>query len=163
VRKKQRKPSLNELFIIGRRENTIGRAADESTQTAPAAVNVPGAEKKDAADDEGLREEKKKKKKKKVEEDFIIVFKYGGKAYRCSEKEKTILERQVKTLDPSTFQMLLDDFQLEVYAVLDEPQAQAPQAQPAEPPQPESNPAEKSEDDEYAPRPHSELKPKISN
>jgi hypothetical protein len=142
VRKKQRKPSLNELFIIGRRENTIGRAADESTQTAPAAVNVPGAEKKDAADDEGLREEKKKKK---VEEDFIIVFKYGGKAYRCSEKEKTILERQVKTLDPSTFQMLLDDFQLEVYAVLDEPH---PQAQPAEQPQPESSPAEKSEDEE---------------
>ncbi|ELR18733.1 uncharacterized protein ACA1_015550 [Acanthamoeba castellanii str. Neff] len=144
VRKKQRKPSLNELFIIGRRENTIGRAVDESTQTAPAAANAPGAEKKkDAAEGRYDHEEKKK-----VEEDFIIVFKYGGKAYRCSEKEKTILERQVKTLDPSTFQMLLDDFQLEVYAVLDEPQAQAPQVLSAEPPQPESSPAEKSEDEE---------------
>jgi hypothetical protein len=114
VRTKQRKPSLNELFIIGRRENTIDRStssggADEPTTPAPAADKQ----------DHGAEQQKN-------EEDFIIVFKYGGKAYRCSEKEKTILERQVKALDPSTFKMLLDDFQLEVYAVLDEPQEEAP-------------------------------------
>jgi hypothetical protein len=136
VRKKQRKTSLNELFIIGKRENTTDRLINSSAAKYETPVSEKGTT--DAKDTVKEEEEQKENENKQVEdheetkeeekddkedeEDFIIVFKYGGKAYRCSEKEKSILERQVKVLDPSTFQMLLDDFQLEVFAVLDQPQ-----------------------------------------
>lgn len=117
---------MNEVFIIGRRENTIDKLfADTHAPTVNNGDEEANQEKVvEQSQDEG-KTHVKDEEDKKPDDDFIILFKYDGKAYKCNEKEKTILERQVKILDPTTFRMLLDDFKLEVFAVLNESDASA--------------------------------------
>lgn len=135
VRKKQKKPSLNEVFVIGKRENTIDLQSSDPACEKKGKLSSESSTSNDQPTDTKPNESKGNEEKnitpakvKQEEEDFIILFKYDGKAYRCNEKEKSILERQVKVLDPSTFRMLLNDFDLEVFAVLDKEEPDPSQA-----------------------------------
>lgn len=62
----------------------------------------------------------KKKEEPKVEEEPTEPepqsedkFKYDGKIYYCTTKEKTILEKQQKLIDDASFKELIADFGLE--------------------------------------------------